>query len=170
MGALSKLEEFLLKPQIRTFSGNVPGTFRYANVENEEPSGDRSQNDAPPEVEFIACRASNVTDSDPDETYHSVTGAQEELPYSSPGTSSEEQKKVRRKSQPQFRSENTPATIEADQILLILQQLANNSNSIKFNINFNRISKSSKSLTTTIPFLMGSQKVLKYLKICSKRV
>ena len=30
--------------------------------------------------------------------------------------------------QPQFRSKNTPVTIEADQILLALQQLANNNN------------------------------------------
>ena len=46
-----------------------------------------------------------------------VTGDQDEIPYCSSRTSSEKQKKVRSKSQPQFRSENTPATIEADQIL-----------------------------------------------------
>ena len=71
LGALSKLDEFLLNPKIRTFSGTVPGTFRNADVENQEPSGDRSQNDPHPEVEFSACRASNLTDSDPDETSHS---------------------------------------------------------------------------------------------------
>ena len=54
---------------------------------------------------------------------------------------------------PQFRSENTPATIEADQILLALQKLATNSNSASFNNNINRISKLSKSLTTTMPTL-----------------
>ena len=70
LGALSKLDEFLLNPQIRTFSRTVPGTFRSANVENQEPSGDRSQNDPHPEVEFSACRASNLTDSDPDQTSH----------------------------------------------------------------------------------------------------
>ena len=67
LGALSKLDEIVLHPQIRTFSGTVPGTFRNADVENQEPSGDRSQNDPHPEVEFSACR---VTDSDPDETSH----------------------------------------------------------------------------------------------------
>ena len=72
LGALSKLDEFLLNPQIRTFSGTVPGTFRNADVENQEPSGYRSQNDPHPEVEFSACRASNLTDSDPDETSHRV--------------------------------------------------------------------------------------------------
>ena len=70
MGALSKLDEFLLNPQIRTFSGTTPGTFRNTDVENQEPSGNCSQNDPHPEVEFFACRASNLTDSDPEETYH----------------------------------------------------------------------------------------------------
>ena len=60
--ALSKLDEFLLNPQIRTFSETIPGTFRNTDVENQEPSEDRSQNDPHPEVEFSACRASNLTD------------------------------------------------------------------------------------------------------------
>ena len=71
LGALSELDEFLLKPQVRTFSGTVPGTFQNADLENQEPSGDHSQNDPHPKVEFFACRASNLTDSDPDETSHS---------------------------------------------------------------------------------------------------
>ena len=70
LGALSKLDEFLLHLKIRTISGTLPGTFRNADVENHEPSGERSQNDPNPEVEFSACRASNVTYSDPDETFH----------------------------------------------------------------------------------------------------
>ena len=56
----------------REHSGIVPGTFWNADVENQEPSGDRSQNDPHPEVEFSACRASSLTDSDPDETSHST--------------------------------------------------------------------------------------------------
>ena len=35
LGALSKLDEFLLNPQIRTHSGTVPGTFRNTKVENQ---------------------------------------------------------------------------------------------------------------------------------------
>ena len=77
-----------------------------------------------------------------------VMRVQEEIPYCSPGTSSEKQKKARSTSQPQFRSENTRGTIEADQILLALQPLAANSNSANFNNNINKISKLSKSLTT----------------------
>ena len=70
LGALSKLDEFILNPQIRTFSGNTPGTFRNTDVENEESSGDRSQSNPHPELEFSACRTSNLTDSDPEETSH----------------------------------------------------------------------------------------------------
>ena len=74
LGALSKLDEFLLNPQVRTFSGTTPGTFQSNGVENQEPSGYRCQNDAYPGVEFSACRASNLTDSDPEETDHRWMG------------------------------------------------------------------------------------------------
>ncbi len=84
-----------------------------------------------------------------------MTGIQEEFTYCSPTSSSGKQKKNRSTSQPQFRSENTPATIEADQILLALQQLANNNNSANFHNNINRISKLPKSLTTTMPTFDG---------------
>ena len=86
---------------------------------------------------------------------HTMKATQEEIPYCSPTTSSGKQKKARSTSQPQFRSENTPATIEADQILLALQQLATNSNSANFNNNISRISKLPKSLTTTMPTFDG---------------
>ena len=81
---------------------------------------------------------------------HMVTAVQEEIPYCSPGISSGKQKKARSTSQPQFCGENTPATIEAEQILLPLQQLAtiNNDN--------NRISKMPKSLTPTMPTFDGN--------------
>ena len=84
-----------------------------------------------------------------------VTAVQEEIPYCSSGISSGKQKKARSISQSQFHSENTPATIEADQILLALQQLATNSNSANVNNNSNRIPKLPKSLTTTMPTFDG---------------
>ena len=80
-----------------------------------------------------------------------VTGVHEEITYCSLSISSGKQKKNRCTSQPQFRSDNTPATIEADQILLALQQLANKNNSANFHNNINRISKLPKSLTPTMP-------------------
>ena len=84
-----------------------------------------------------------------------MTATQEEFPFCSPTTSSSKQKKARSTSQPQFRSENTPATIEADQILLALQQLATNSKSANFNNNISRNSKLPKSLPTTTPTFGG---------------
>ena len=87
-----------------------------------------------------------------------VTTVQEDIPYCSSGNSSGKQKTARSTSQPQFRSENTPAKIEADQILLALQPT--NSNSSNVNNNSNRISKLPKSLTTTMPTFDGkSEKI-----------
>ena len=71
LGALSKLDEFLLNPQVRTCSVAVPGTSRNNKSENREPTGDRSLNDSCPEVVFSACRTSNLNDSDQEETHHS---------------------------------------------------------------------------------------------------
>ena len=237
LGALSKLDKFLLNPQIWTHSGTVPGTFRSTSVENQGTNEDDSESGPHPEVGLF--RSQTTQNSGPEvgpdmvtgvqkeslcghdmvtgvtkkvrnrhdmvtgvteeirnrhdmvtrvieETHkgldmvtggseeirnghdvvtgvqteiryrpHMVTTVQEEIPYCSPGTSSEKPKKARSTYQPQLRSENTPATIEADQILLALQQLATNSNSANFNNNSNRISKLPKSLTTTMPTFNG---------------
>ena len=161
LGALSKLDEFLLNPQVRTCSVVAPGTSRSNNLENQGTNEDRPSDDPGPEVEF----ASPVSGAETNP--HMVTGVtrefrphmametQEEIPYCSTSTSSGKQKKARSTSQPQFRSENTPATREADQILLALQQLAANSNSANFKNNISRISKLPKSLTTTMPTFDG---------------
>ena len=70
LGALSKIDEFFLNPQIRTISGTTPGTFRTTDVENQKTSGDITQNDPHSGMEFSACRVSNLTDSNLDETSH----------------------------------------------------------------------------------------------------
>ena len=49
---------------------NYSRKFRNADVENQEPSGNRSQKDPHPEAEFFACCARNLTDLDPDEASH----------------------------------------------------------------------------------------------------
>ena len=163
LGTLSKTDELLLNPQIRTHSGTVPGTFRNTNVENQGTNEDDSQSDSHPEVGPSVCRSHHLIDSDSDEAHdkmtgviehtrmghdmvtgvieqtikgphmvtgvpgeirqypHMVTRTQEEITYSSPCTSSRKQTKARSTSQPQFRRENTPPTIEADQILLDFQ-------------------------------------------------
>ena len=163
MGALSRLDEFLLNPQGRTCSVAVPGTSRSNNIESQGTNEDRPSDDPGPEVEF----SSPISGTEPNP--HMVTGVtseirqhphmtietQEEIPYCSTSNSSGKQKMARSTSQPHFHSENTPATLEADQILLALQQLAMNSNSANFNNNISRISKLPKSLTTTMPTFDG---------------
>ena len=237
LGALSKLDEFLLNQQIRTHYGTVPETFRNTNVDNQGTNEDNSQSDPHPEEglfrsqttqnsgpevgpymvtgviketrngpdmvtgatgeirqcpdmvtgviketrnrpymvtgateqtrnsPYMVTRVIEETHDGPDiltgsteeicNGHHMVTAVQEEIPYCSFGISSGKQKKARSTSQPQFHSENTPATIEADQILLTLQQLVTNSNSANVNNNSNRISKLPKSLTTTMPTFDG---------------
>ena len=50
LGALSKVDEFLLNQQITTHSETVPGTFRNTNVENQGTNEDDSQSDPHPEA------------------------------------------------------------------------------------------------------------------------
>ena len=50
LGALSKLDKFLLIPQVRTHSGTVLRTFRNTNVENQGTNEDDSQSDPHPEA------------------------------------------------------------------------------------------------------------------------
>ena len=76
-GALLNLDKFLLNLQIRTHSG----TFRNANVENQKPNEDRSQDDPHPEVGPSVCQSRHSNDSDPDEAPDMVTGVQEEIRY-----------------------------------------------------------------------------------------
>ena len=177
LGALSKLDEFLLNPQVRTCTVAAHGTSRSSNSENRQTHGGRSSDNPYPEVGYFPHHSGQLNSPEAEtishtvtETYphmvtratgetghypHTMTAAQEEIPYCSPTTSSGKQKKARSTSQPQFRSENTPATIEAEQILLALQQSATNSNSANFNKNISRISKLPKSLTTTMPTFDG---------------
>ena len=49
LGALSKLDEFLLNQQIRTHSGTVPETVQNTNVDNQGTNEDDSQSDPHPE-------------------------------------------------------------------------------------------------------------------------
>ena len=70
LGALSKLDEFLLNPQIRTHSGTVPGMFRNTNVEKQEPNGYRSQDDPHPEVGPAVYQSRHSIESDPDGAPH----------------------------------------------------------------------------------------------------
>ena len=70
LGALSKLDEFLLNPQVRTCSVAVPGTSRNSDSENREPTGDRSLNNACPEVMFSSHHPGKLNGSELEETHH----------------------------------------------------------------------------------------------------
>ena len=67
LGALSKVDKVFFNPQMRTLSGTVAGAFLNSDVENQEATGDRSQNDFHPEVEFSVCQSRNLNDSGPEE-------------------------------------------------------------------------------------------------------
>ena len=69
--ALSKIDEFLLNPQVRTRSVAVPWISWNNKSENREPTGDRFLGDPCPEAIFSACHSSNLNDSEQGETYHS---------------------------------------------------------------------------------------------------
>ena len=180
LGALARLDDFLMNPLLPGYSGATPEPSGSALRNNQGTNEDDSQNDPHPEAGLFhgqSTRNAGLEDERDMVTgvqrervyerdmvtgvterignYHDTTAVHEEVTYCSPSTSSGKQKKNRSTSQPQFRSENTAATIEADQILLALQQLANNNNSANFHNNINRISKLPKSLTTTMPTFDG---------------
>ena len=70
LGALSKLDEFLLNPQVRTCSVAVPGTSRNNDSENWETTGDRSLGDPCPEGMFSSHHSGNLNGSELEESHH----------------------------------------------------------------------------------------------------
>ena len=72
LGALSKLDEFLLNPQVRICSVVVPGTSRNSDSENREPTGDRSLNNPCPEVMLSSTQSGNLNGSELEEAPHST--------------------------------------------------------------------------------------------------
>ena len=65
LGALSKLDEFLLNPQVRTCSV-IQGASRNANSENREIHGDRSSNDPYPEGGYFSHHSGQLKSSEAD--------------------------------------------------------------------------------------------------------
>ena len=62
-GALSKLDEFFLKLQVRTRSVGIPGTSRNSDSENREPGRDQFLNDPGPEAVFSSHHSGDVKGS-----------------------------------------------------------------------------------------------------------
>ena len=85
LGALSKLDEFLLNPQVRTCSVTAHGTSRHSNLENRETHGDRSSNNPYPEGgyfphlsgQFNSSEADMVTETFPHNDVISITNKRE---------------------------------------------------------------------------------------------
>ena len=78
LGALSKLDELLLNPQVRTCSVAVPGTSRNNNSENRETTGDRSSDDPYPEVGHFSHHSGHLNSPETENNPHMVTGVTEE--------------------------------------------------------------------------------------------
>ena len=77
LGALSKLDEFLLNQQIQTHSKTVPGTFRNTNVENQGTNEDDSQSDPHPEAGIF--HGHTTQNLGPKDCRDMVTGATREI-------------------------------------------------------------------------------------------
>ena len=61
LGTLSKLDEFLLNPQVRTCPVAVPGTSRNNNSENRETTRDRSSGDPCPEARSFSRHSGQIS-------------------------------------------------------------------------------------------------------------
>ena len=72
LGVLSKLDEFLLNPQVRTCSV-VQGASRNANSENRETHGDRSSNDPYPEGGYFSHHSGQLNSPETEFNSHVVT-------------------------------------------------------------------------------------------------
>ena len=73
LGALSKLDEFLLNPQVRTCSVAVQGTSGNANTENRETHGDRCSNDLYPEAGYFLHHSGQLNIPEAETNSHMVT-------------------------------------------------------------------------------------------------
>ena len=73
LGALSKPDEFLVNPQVRTCSIAVQGTSRNANSENRETHGDRSSDDPHPEVGYFSHHSGQLNSPETENNSHMVT-------------------------------------------------------------------------------------------------
>ena len=68
--ALSKLDDFLLNPQVQRYCRTVPVTSWNTDIEKQEPTGDRFHIVSHPEVESSVYQSRISIDSDLDEASH----------------------------------------------------------------------------------------------------
>ena len=92
LGALSKLDEFLLNPQVRTCSVAVPGTSRNNNSENREATGDCSSDNPCPEAMYFFLHFGQINSPEAQNDPHMVARATEEIRhYSHMATETQEE-------------------------------------------------------------------------------
>ena len=72
LSALSKLDEFLLNPQVRTCSVAVPATSRNTNLENRETTRDRSSDDPYPEVDYFSHHSGQLNSPETETNPHNT--------------------------------------------------------------------------------------------------
>ena len=68
---MSKLDELLLNPQVRTCSVAVPGSPRNNNSENRETTGDRPSDDLYPEVGYFSHHSGQLDSPETESNPHS---------------------------------------------------------------------------------------------------
>ena len=167
LGALARPDDYLMNPLNQGHSRTSAEMSRNALSTDQGTNEDDSQSDPHPEAgNFHNQKTQNSGQGDEHDIvtgvqreslsghdmvtgateqirnrHDMVTGVNDEVTYCSSSTSSGKQKKNHSTSQPQHRSENTPATIEAHQFLLALQQLANDKNSTNCHNKINKFSK-----------------------------
>ena len=73
LGALSKLDELLLNPQVRTCSIAVPGTSRKNSSEIRETPGDRSSDDPYPEVGYFSHHSGQLNSPETESNPHNIS-------------------------------------------------------------------------------------------------
>ena len=87
LGALSKLDEFLLNPQVRSCSVAAQGTSRNANSENRETHRDRSRDDPYPEMGYFLHHSDQLRSPETETNSQIVT---ENYPHSRHNTQAEQ--------------------------------------------------------------------------------
>ena len=156
-----------MNPLNESHSGTAPEASRNAYGTNQGTNVDDFQSDSHAEAGVF--QSLTTRNSGSEDSHDMVTGVHEEVTYCFPSRSSGKQKKSCSTGQRHFRSVDTLATVEADQIFLGLQQLANNKNSANFHNNINRIPICQNCSPKRCQHLMGDLKSLRCLRTFSKR-
>ena len=90
LGALARLDHFLMNPLIQGQSGTAPEISRNAYGKNQGTNEDDLQSDPHPEPGVFCSQTTQ--NSGPEDDHDMVTGVHEEVTYCSPSTSSGKQK------------------------------------------------------------------------------